>query len=151
MCATNASGYPAPVRSAGEVGLFSFDRWGVAALATLGMLFSGGAYLLLRWTSTRGDFSLTMSAILLGGGVVIFVVKAAENMERANFRGYDPVGKTGVVSSTLGGRAIGSVTVDGLDWSAMSKGNIELGETVIVVRRDGLHLFVAKKDQLVLA
>ena len=82
---------------------------------------------------------------------MIFVVKAEENMERANFRGYDPVGKTGVVSSTLGGRAIGSVKVDGLDWSAMSKENIEVGETVMVVSRDGLHLFVVKKDQLVLA
>jgi membrane protein implicated in regulation of membrane protease activity len=123
-----------------EVGVLSADRWGVGSLVTIGALLVTGSLFFFRWMGTRGGFSLTM--VLLGGGGVLIVVKATENIERIDFRGYDPVGKDGVVTVALGGRTKGSVRVDGLEWSASSKENLEVGEKVLVVGRDGLHVTV---------
>ncbi len=100
--------------------------------------------LLFRWTGTKGLFSLTMAVILLVGAGVIFVVKAAENIERIEFRGYDPVSKTGVVTAAMGVRSIGFVRIDGMEWSAKSTEPIEVGAKVVVVSRDGLYVSVKR-------
>ncbi|MDE1858447.1 MAG: NfeD family protein [Thaumarchaeota archaeon] len=127
-----------------EVGVLSADRWGIGSLVMIGAFMGTGAFLLFRWAGTRNGFSLGLALLLLGGGVVVFVVKAAENIERVEFRGYDPVGKTGVVTVALGRGALGSVKVDGLHWSATSKEHLEIGEPVLVVSREGLHISVRK-------
>lgn len=111
---------------------------------TIGAFLGAGSLLLVRWAGTKGWFSLLIASLLLGGGIVIFAVKAAENIERVEFRGYDPVGKTGTVTVAMGGRATGSVRVDGLDWSASSKENLEVGAEVLVLSRDGLHVAVKR-------
>ncbi len=85
-----------------------------------------------------------MAVILMVGAAVIFVVKAAENIERIEFGGYDPVGKTGVVTAATGGRSTGFVRVDGMEWSAKSVEALEVGANVVVVSRDGLHISVEK-------
>ena len=75
----------------------------------------------------------------------MFVVRAKENIQRVKFRGYDPVGKTGVVTAAMGGRTTGSVRVDGMDWSARSEEAIEAGAEVLVVSREGLRVLVKKR------
>ena len=127
-----------------EVGFLSTDRWGIGSLVMIGALVGTGAFLVFRWAGTRSGFSFGLAVLLLGGGVVMFVVKAAENIERVEFRGYDPVRKTGIVTVALDRGATGSVRVDGLDWSATSKENLEVGERVLVVSREGLHISVRK-------
>ena len=112
---------------------------------TIGLFVGAGSLFLLRWSGTKGSFSFMMAVLLLGGAAVMFVVKAAENIERAEFRGYDPVGKTGYVTVAIG-KASCSVRVDGLDWSATSKGELRVGEEVVVVRREGVHVFVKKRE-----
>ncbi len=126
-----------------EVTLLSWDRWGVGSLVTIAVLLGGGVLLLFRWTGTKGLFSLTMAVILLVGAGVIFVVKAAENIERTEFGGYDPVGKTGVVTAAVE-RSTGFVRVDGMEWSAKSTEALELGAKVVVVSRDGLYVSVER-------
>ena len=78
--------------------------------------------------------------------MIILIVKTVENIERVKFPGYDPVGKSGTVTVSLSRRATGSVRVDGLDWSAKSKEDLKIGEEVLVVSRDGLHVFVKRFD-----
>ena len=141
----STSGISAPLRSArDEVGLLSADRWGVGSLVVIGAFLGTGSIFLLRWAGTRGGFSLMLGALLLGGGTIMLVVRAKENIQRVKFRGYDPVGKTGVVTVAMGGRMTGSVRVDGMDWSARSEETIEVGAEVLVVRREGLHVSVKR-------
>ena len=143
MCFRRARGPVAPERAAHEeVGLFSADRWGPGSLLTIGAFLGAGSLLLIRWAGTKGWFSLLTAALLIGGGVVLFAVKAAENIERVDFRGYDPLGKTGVVTVGASNGAAGSVRVDGLDWTATSSEALQVGEMVLVVGREGLHLSV---------
>ncbi len=145
MTTSNPRRYRAPALAAHEeVGILSFDRWGVGSLVTIGGLLGTGSILLLRWSATKGWFSLLLAALLFVGGAVVLVVKAVENIERVQFRGYDPVGKIGTVVVAMGGRATGSVRVDGLDWSATSMENLRVGEEVLIVSREGLHIFVRK-------
>ena len=145
MVTLTSSESPAPVRAAlGEVGLISADRWGVGSLFVIGAFLGTGSIFLLRWSGTRGGFSLMLGVLLLGGGAIMFVVRAKENIQRVKFRGYDPVGKTGVVTAAMGGRTTGSVRVDGMDWSARSEETIDAGAEVLVASREGLHVSVRK-------
>ena len=130
-----------------EVGPLSTDRWGPGSLLTIGAFLTAGSILLVRWVGTKGWFSLLIAVLLLGGGAVMFVVKVTENIERVEFRGYDPVGKVGVITAPISGRSRGSVRVDGLDWSATSDGNVGIGEEVVVVSRDGLHVSVRRHQR----
>ena len=144
---TGSSSGGTPDRAArDEVGLLSADRWGAGSLFMIGAFLGTGSFFLLRWTGTRGAFSLIMAVLLLGGGTMMLVVKSVETIERVRFRGYDPVGKTGVVTIALGWRVAGSVRVDGMDWSARSQENIEAGAEVLVVSRDGVHVTVRKLE-----
>ncbi|MDG7008819.1 MAG: NfeD family protein [Nitrososphaerota archaeon] len=145
MVTLTSSESPAPVRAAHEeVGLLSADRWGVGSLFVIGVFLGTGSLFLLRWAGTRGGFSLMLGVLLLGGGAIMFVVRATENIQRVKFRGYDPVGKTGVVTMAMAGRMTGSVRVDGMDWSARSEETIEAGAEVLVVSREGLYVSVKK-------
>lgn len=130
-----------------EVGLFSMDRWGVGSLFMIGAFLATGMIFLFRWIGTRGLFSLTTAVLLLMGGGIILVVKATESIERVEHRGYDPVGKTGVVTITAAGGKVGSVRVDGMDWSARSREALEVGDEVVVASREGLHLTVEKRKR----
>ncbi|MDG6900454.1 MAG: hypothetical protein JRM80_00635 [Nitrososphaerota archaeon] len=129
------------------MGLLSKDRWGVGSLFVIGAFLGTGSLFLIRWAGTRGGFSLMMAVLLYGSAATVLAVKAAENIERIEFRGYDPVGKTGVVTSAMRGRETGSVRVDGLEWSATSEENLTIGEGVIVVRREGLRIFVKSSKE----
>ncbi|MDG6957781.1 MAG: NfeD family protein [Nitrososphaerota archaeon] len=149
-------GAPAPlIRNApfealpasGEVSLFSWDRWGIGSLFMIGTFLGVGLIFFVRWMITRGFFSLSVSLLLFIGAGIFFVVKASESIERAQFGGYDPVGKEGVVTAkTREGKGY-SVRVDGLDWSARCKEALAVGDEVLVVSRDGLHLAVEKKPR----
>ncbi|MDG6989808.1 MAG: hypothetical protein JRM99_00075 [Nitrososphaerota archaeon] len=114
---------------------------------TIGAFLTAGSILLVRWVGTKGWFSLLIAVLLLGGGTVMFVVKVSENIERVEFGGYDPVGKVGVITAPISGRSRGSVRVDGLDWSATSDGSVGVGEEVVVVSRDGLHVSVRRHQR----
>ena len=128
-----------------EVGLFSMDRWGVGSLFMIGVFLGTGTLLLLRWVSTRSALSLATVLLLFAGGGIVILVKATESIERGEHRGYDPLGKSGIVTLCVDGGAAYSVRVDGMDWSARSKEALEVGDEVRVVRRDGLHLSVEKR------
>lgn len=129
-----------------EVALFSWDRWGVGSLAMIGAFLGVGLAFLVRWLVTRGIFPLSVSMLLFVGAGIFFVVKASETIERVQFGGYDPVGKEGVVTARVGeGRAF-SVRVDGLEWSARCKEMLAVGDAVVVVSKEGLHLTVEKKN-----
>ena len=131
--------------SGGEVALFSWDRWGAGSLFMIGAFLGGGLILFARWMVTRGLLSLSVSLLFFVGAGIFVVVKASETIERVQFRGYDPVGKEGVVTARRGvGRAF-SVRVDGLEWSARCKGPLAIGDEVTVLRKDGLHLVVEKR------
>ncbi len=139
---------PEAVPAEGEVALFSWDRWGIGSLFMIGAFLGVGVVLLVRWMITRGFYSLSLSLLLFIGAGVFFVVKASESIERVQFRGYDPVGKEGVVTArTKDGRAF-SVRVDGLEWSAKCKKDLAVGDEVVVVSKDGLHLAVERKSRL---
>ena len=127
-----------------EVGMLSADRWGIGSLVVIGAFLGTGSLFLVRWAGSKGGFSLLMAALLLGGGALMLVVKAVENIEKVEFRGYDPVGKAGVVTLALGGRETGFVRVDGLEWSAASAEELAVGEKVLVVKQDGLHVTVER-------
>ncbi|MCL4355049.1 MAG: NfeD family protein [Nitrososphaerota archaeon] len=135
----------------GEVALFSWDRWGIGSLFMIGAFLGFGLILFARWVVTRGVLSLSISLLLFLGAGIFLVVKASETIERVQFRGYDPVGKEGVVTARTGdGRAF-SVKVDGLEWSARCREALEIGDEIVVVSKDGLHLTVEKKTRPVRA
>jgi membrane protein implicated in regulation of membrane protease activity len=116
-------------------------------MATIGAMLGAGLIVLLRWISTRGEFSLvTASLLFVAGGFVAFV-KATESIEYAKHRSNDPVGRVGVALTKIGGSLDGVVKVDGMDWSARSKEIIEPGREVVVARTEGLHLLVEKPKQ----
>ena len=129
-----------------EVGVLSLDRWGVGSLVTIGAFIGAGSFFLLRWSSTKGALSFLMAVLLLGGGAIMLAVKTVENIDRVEFTGYDPVGKTGKVTVAYGG-ATCAVRIDGLDWSATSEKDLDAGDEVLVVGRDGLHVFVRKTSR----
>ena len=129
----------------GAVSLFSWDRWGIGSLFMIGVFLGFGLILFARWIVTRGFFSLSISLLLFLGAGIFLVVKASETIERVQFRGYDPVGKEGVVTARTGERRAFSVRVDGLEWSARCKEALEIGDEIVVMSKDGLHLTVEKK------
>ncbi|MDG6899809.1 MAG: NfeD family protein [Nitrososphaerota archaeon] len=129
-----------------EVALFSWDRWGVGSLVMIGAFLGVGLVFLVRWMVTRGLFPLSMSMLLFVGAGIFFVVKASETIERVQFGGYDPVGKEGVVTAKVGEDRAFSVRVDGLEWSARCKEMLAVGDMVVVVSKEGLHLAVEKTN-----
>ncbi len=121
------------------------DRWGIGSLVMIGAFLGTGMILLFRWASTRGALSLTTALLLFMGGGVILVVKVKESIERVEPRGYDPLGRAGVITLVVERGTTCSVRVDGMDWSARSKETLAVGDEVVVVRREGLHLSVVKR------
>lgn len=70
---------------------------------------------------------------------------AGRLMERPSDVGMDAlVGRTAEVTRWSGGE--GSVTLDGAFWSAEGPGDIAVDERVTVVRYEGMHLEVQKRD-----
>lgn len=57
------------------------------------------------------------------------------------------IGMEGVVKESVDKNVIGEVKVDGKLWSAISSRKIEVGESVLVERIDGVKLVVRKKDE----
>lgn len=134
-----------PLPAKREVGVFSWDRWGVGSILMIGAFLGAGVVLFVRWISTRGFFLLSIALLLFLGAGTFFVVKAVESIELVQFRGYDPVGKAGTVTALVAEGGAVSVRVDGLDWSAKSREALKVGDEVLVVGKDGLHLTVEKK------
>lgn len=110
----------------------------------IGAFLGAGVVLFIRWSATRGLFSLSIALLLFFGAGTFFVVKVAESIERVEFGGYDPVGKPGTVTANSGEGGAVSVRVDGLDWTARSRETLAVGDRVVVVRKEGLHLTVEK-------
>lgn len=131
-----------------EVGLFSLDRWGIGSLVVIGAFVGTGIILLFRWAGTKGVLSIATALLLFIGGGIILAVKATESIERVEPRGYDPLGKAGVVTMVVERGMACSVRVDGMDWSARSKETLAVGDGVVVVSREGLHLSVVKRKPL---
>ena len=113
----------------------------------IGIFLGTGVILLVQWLDTRSALSLSAAIPLLAGAAILFTVKASESIELVEFRGYEPVGKTGSVTLSLRKGVTGSVRVDGLDWSATSEEVLEVGDEVVVLRREGVHLLVQKIGQ----
>jgi membrane protein implicated in regulation of membrane protease activity len=129
----------------GEVGLFSWDRWGVDSLLMISAFSAGGGALLVRWLGTRGPLSLSTAALLFAAAAAVLVVEARTPFKRTEFRGYYPEGKGGVVTMSSGGAC--SVRVDGLEWTASHREGLAVGDVVTVVGREGLHLSVKKAEK----
>lgn len=129
--------------SGGEVGTFAWERWGIDTLLLIGAFIGGGLVLIVRWLSTRGPFSLSVATMLFAGAGIFFAIEASGPFKLTEFRGYDPVGKTGVVTGSGDGGAC-SVRVDGMEWSTRCKDGLVVGDEITVVGREGLHLAVQK-------
>ena len=113
----------------------------------IGIFLGIGTILLVQWLDTRSALSLSAAIPLLVGAAILFTVKASESIELVEFRGYEPVGKTGSVTLSLRKGVTGSVRVDGLDWSATSEEVLEVGDEIVVLSREGVHLLVRKTGQ----
>lgn len=57
------------------------------------------------------------------------------------------IGATGIVMEDITKNEVGEVKVDGKRWSAISKNKIEKGETVKVLKIDGVKLIVEKESE----
>lgn len=57
------------------------------------------------------------------------------------------IGAIGVVADDILKNEIGEVKVDGKRWSAISKSKLEKGETVKVLKIDGVKLIVEKESE----
>lgn len=54
------------------------------------------------------------------------------------------IGSEGIVTESITKNSVGEVKVDGKKWSAISKYNIDKGETVRIIKIDGVKLLVER-------
>ena len=132
--------------AASSVGIFSFKRWGVGSLALLSLLTVACVLLLANWIGSHSTVVAVLLVVLLLWSAVIVTVKLTETMEPAKRRDPNVVGKAGRVVSEVTPLSPGVVRVGLETWSARSLESLEEGQQVTVLRKEGLFLWVGRRQ-----
>lgn len=129
-----------------------FVASGLLGAAGVGLLVLGGILLVDRFDpewfvepsfAISWEFLLPIT-LLLGGGAVYFLVRAAQTRNLQHRVGeLGLVGQKGRALSPIDAQS-GTVFVFGERWNARSEQPIDEGEPVVVRRVEGLTLFVEK-------
>jgi membrane-bound ClpP family serine protease len=127
-----------------RIGTFAWERWGPGPIIALAISIIVGALGIAEWLQTHSVVAIFGgSAAFLFGGVVL-VVKVFEEMRVGWTRDREVVGMNGKVVTAIGMSAAGVVKVGHENWSAWSKTPLLRGESIIVLRREGNHLWVER-------
>jgi len=126
-----------------KVGFFSPLRWGpgsviIVIIVTALIILSFLAYITLG--SKVFLFSLAAFIFL---EFFILMIKGLEIIEPANLENKDE--NEGIVIKEILPGEPGVVKIGNETWSAYSDENIKVGETVKIIKKDGLFLEVKKK------
>jgi membrane-bound ClpP family serine protease len=127
-----------------RIGTLAWERWGPGPIIALAISIIFGALGVTEWLQTHSVIAIFGgSAAFLFGGIVL-VVKIFEEMRVGWTREIDVVGMNGKVVAAIGVSAAGVVRVGSENWSAWSKTPLLHGESIVVLRREGNHLWVER-------
>lgn len=125
---------------------FDSRRWGPGGIFVVGALLVSGFAAFLDGL-VRGSAGLqVVGAICLGGGIMVFVVKVAEEIHPVTAK-WSIAGDVGEVVNEVGQETAGVVRVRSELWSARSETPLRPGTKVRVIRREGLVAWVARLEE----
>ena len=118
-------------------------------LVTVWFIASGIVVLILSFFID--NFAVLSSIFVILGIILLITTKpilnklqkgkdAKTNLDRV-------IGATGVVTEEIKKNVVGEVKVDGKRWSAISNKKILVGETVKILKIDGVKLIVEKESE----
>ncbi|MGC8585152.1 MAG: NfeD family protein [Thermoplasmata archaeon] len=128
-----------------RVPFFSKNRWGPGSILVIMILVLLDLLFLLLYFEYQYRTFLALFIIVLLSAIIIIIVKGAENITIVDKHDSDLINDEGVVMMRIEPGKPGVVKIKNEEWSAMSDEIIEENERIIVLRREGLYLFVRKK------
>jgi membrane protein implicated in regulation of membrane protease activity len=131
-----------------KVGFFSLARWGVGGTFMVVVGSALGIVSLYQWFHFHSSLFLAVAVFLFFSvGAVVFV-KAFEEIEPMRYLDEEIVGKVGRVVKEPTPAEAAVVKIGSQLWSAKSDSKISLDDEVLVVRRDGVYVWVKKTESL---
>ncbi len=129
-----------------RLGAVAWERWGPGSIIVLALSLVSGPVLLAQWSQSHYAVELFAGSLALFYAGMVFAVKLFEEIHPIKRVNHDIVGMQGKVLLANDGPIAAVVKVDSESWSAWSKSALSVDELVVVVRREGNHLWVERSS-----
>ena len=122
--------------------VLSFVEIATVNLVSIWFVASGIVVMILSFFIEDTAIITTIFILL---GILLLVISRSKDNEKTNLDRI--IGEDAIVTEEITKNEIGEVKVDGKRWSAISKDKCQKGDTVKILKIDGVKLIVKKESE----